>query len=308
MPYDPDKVFAFYSEHVSGLKRTGKDNVRAVGFCPFHADEVKPSASILLTEGLFKCFMPDCGVELNIVSFCRKLNMNIPVWAGGKNWKRIYEKILKDPRDQAFEYLLHRGIPIEYIQELYDNNEFGQNEYEDMIWIVFPIYSPEGGALVGLNKVSINTNDKRTNGTLMGSYWVDSKFDWNKPIIMVEAVINAISINVSNLGFQGLAIIMAENSKIPSHILGNSIFMFDNDVAGYSAARRYSRMVDSGLCVRWPDFYPNKFDPNDLLLTSRSFDVDLKNILDTAEPINEWTDTKKTLSLIKNRRSAFTWS
>lgn len=311
MDYDPDAVYSWYSQHVQGLMRSSQ--FRALCFCPFHDDRAggQRSGSIELSAGLFKCHSVNCDLHdagLNLVTFARKLKVNLPTWVRGRNWARIFAKVMKNNKQLAIDYLLYRGLPEAYVLRMANSNQFGYDEYNGERWVVFPLYD-ETIDIVGLNKISIDGPDKRVNGRLSGSFWVEHTFDWNLPIVVVEGILNALSVNVVS-GYQALAVVSATNVSVPRHLLSadQTIFMFDNDPAGRAIARNYARRIGGGRAVRWGNNCPKGFDPNDLLKGSTDFHAEFGLYIDSAEEVNTWTDAKTFLATLYERRNAFIWS
>jgi len=300
---NPADVKAFYSQYVLDLQTYGQGN-SAVGLCPFHDDHDR-SFSIDLTTGRYNCFSDRCKMSGNVISFARQLKLTIPAWAGGRDYRRIYSKVLANDKTFARDYLLRRAVNKEYIDYLDFAGLFAYDEYKDEPALIFPVFD-RFGTICALNKVNLENRDKRTIGSPLGGYWIDTNFEFKGAIYLVEAVINAISL--SQFEIPSLAMITAGNTYEPDMFQGlDVVIVTDNDAAGRAAARRLSREVlvlaHSVRVVRWSEKASRGFDPNDVI-QQVSNPIEYFALMDkSATSVDEWSDFVNFSKLINAKRA-----
>lgn len=297
--YNVEDVQSFYLQHVRDL--VPYNRTKANGFCPFHEDRKTKSFAVDLVRGYFKCFSPSCGVYGGISKFCNLLKIDRPSFIGGVDYQSIYNSLKVDP--SVRDYLLRRGISQHYVSYLQEAGLVRSETYEDVLWVVFPIFTVTG-SIVGLNKISVENRDKKVLGYYKEGYWIDTNFDFSKTIIVVEAVINALTLN--DLGFNAMSIITAGNS-IPERVSDNAtiVLMLDNDMAGRKAVRQINRDLDSKVkslrYVEWPLDSPKGYDPNDVIRDVDSARDFIQEAIDKAVSVNTWADFSRLRSLVKSR-------
>lgn len=280
-------------------------NERATAFCPFHKDEKSKSFSINLKTGQWHCFSGACGQKGNVLTFARRLKITPPQWAGGKNYMGVYVKLQSNDRGPAREYLLRRGISIDYINYLSINNLFVADEYQNQAFLTFPIFDIFGH-VCALNKVNIETGQKLVYGNYKEGYWIDLNFSFEGHVYLVEGVINALTLNMH--GFSAMSLITAGNSIDSTAFLNMKkiTLMFDNDIAGRKAARRISRELSEDSCpvysINWPLDCKKGFDPNDILQIANNSQEFLEALDNRSRIINEWGDYTRFRRLVSERR------
>lgn len=295
--YNTSQVLEFYKEYVREVQLYGQHN--AVGYCPFHDDKHKKSFGIDLVSGYFKCFSPVCSQHGGISTFVKLLGVTKPSWLGGTDFGAVYNQL--GLSNVARDYILRRGISQQYLTYLADAKLVKSDNYEDVEWVVFPIFNLRGH-VVAINKVSTQDSDKRVHGSYLDCYWIDTNFKFENTIYLVEGVINAITLN--DLGLNCLSLITAGNTL--SSVIAkdrNLILLLDNDSAGRKAVRRVSRelqdIAKSVKFVEWPNTLAKGFDPNDAIRKLKHADELLAHIIATASEVNEWSQFKRFRSLVR---------
>ncbi len=298
------EVLAFFAQRVEGLETYGSDG--ALGFCPYHDDRggKKKSFSIQLTTSRFRCHSESCRAKGNATTFARKFGLSVPGWAGGVDYGYIYSLVLKNDRTVAREYLLCRGIPLEYVDYLDEEDLFGFDDYKEESWISFPVFSPSGG-IVALNKVNLENGDKRTFGSYVGGYWIDTLWRFKGEGCLVEGVINAITLNA--LGYPAMSILTSGNSFEPEVFKRMHLTLaLDNDVAGRKASRRLSRELEESAksirTVDWPPETGKGFDPNDVLQYYEKATPFLETLIKDSQELDRFGDLSRLRKLVNDRR------
>lgn len=291
--FNPILVAEFYNQHISGLD-VAANGQQAVGFCPFHGDQAggHKSLSINLVTGQFRCFSSSCRAAGNVISFSRKLGAAPPSWAGGIDWRGAYIQRLSNDKVVGKEYLITRGISSPYVEYLATNNLFAVSDYKGELSIVFPIFDNYGG-VSGLNDVTLSTGAKKTLGSYVGCYWIDTNFTFDKEICLVEGVVNALTLN--DLGYNAMSLITSSTIVDGKIFKGCDILlMFDNDVAGRifsrKAFRELTNVASSIRVISWPPNTPKKFDVNDVIRFINKPREYIDVLIDRATQIDELND------------------
>ena len=211
---------------------------------------------------------------------------------------------MENDKKHAVDYLLRRGIDQQYVHYLDKSGLFAFEMYEDVPWLVFPMFD-DTGFISALNKVDIETGEKRTIGSWPNKYWIDTKFKFRGRVIMVEAVINAMTMN--SFSFRTMALVTASNELEPEMFSKcDIVLMLDNDVAGRMAARKLSRLykdkAKSVKSVFWEGEMAKGFDPNDVLRSYGNAEQVLKEMLENIETVSEWNDHVNFRRLIDAKR------
>lgn len=288
-----EQISDFYRQHVSDLVNSSTGN-SAQGYCPFHGDKNKKSFSVSLLTGQYNCFSGKCGKTGNALVFARELSINPPSWSGGKDWNFIYSKMLNNNRDAAREYLLGRGLPAKYLDYLDEVNLYGFDVYNEEAHLTFPLFSE--GIICGLNKVNIDDDSKKVHGAMLNSYWIDTNFDFTGTVFVVEAVINAMTLNA--LGFKAMAIVSSMNVIAPEIFTGMDVILaFDNDAAGRKIARTYTKNIENIAhtvkCVVWDVTLKKGFDINDIINDNADAPEYISKLQQNAVEVDEWGDYKQ---------------
>lgn len=298
--YPIDQVESFYIQYLEGFSKFQGGN-RATAFCPFHDDVDHKSFSVNLRTGLFKCFADSCGVDGNAISFARRLRVPIPAWAGGRDYRYIFSKMMPNDRTPGIEYLLMRGIPENYINYLNKESLFACDDWKGELCIVFPIFD-RFSSIIALNKINLDTNEKRTIGSYLGGFWIDTNFEFKNTICLVEGVINALTLN--SIGIPALAIITCNNSYESTVFSGlHVILMLDNDAPGRSASRRLNRELLDDACsiksIVWHTNAQKGYDANDILRHENYPDDYVVDLIENAQGVDEWMDYVKFWRLVR---------
>tara|TARA_B110000116_G_scaffold83989_1_gene73137 strand:- start:240 stop:2162 length:1923 start_codon:yes stop_codon:yes gene_type:complete len=278
------KYIDLYEYHLDGFKQT-KGN-QYIGCCVWH-DDTKPSLSINVSTGQYKCF--SCDAKGNAIEFCKHQGIDpSPYYSeeykrneGNVNKTTVKQRAMSDKTDinrhikdltdkmkeYAVEYPENKGYDVLILNKIGKDSNGART---------FPYF--KDGKVIGIK----HHKSKNKNGEPKkpwwegdGSYkwylgWLLDTYDVNEVLLICEGEKDALRLRERSFNVVSASAGAGSVPPIPDKFkeFKRIIIIYDNDEAGFNGARACAEKIYRSTRTRpyiaqWSEGLPDGYDCSD---------------------------------------------